>query len=114
MEFKRKTIFGRYFAWCGMAVAFRSEWWPYCSFVEDVGRMDDIWGGLIFQRFAYSIGHCFNLNGPMIRHSRQSNVWANLAVEAPFLESNESAWQRVLVEQNLDYESLLRAVKGGK
>ena len=105
MEFKRKAIFGRYFPLCGMNLAFRADSWPWCQFI-DVPRFDDIWQGYLWQKKAYSMSKCFNLNGPSITHSRQSNVWANLRDEAPNLEKNESLWQRIALSHSLDYDVL--------
>jgi hypothetical protein len=108
MEFRQEAIFGQYFALSGMNIAFRASWWPYCQFVN-VPRMDDIWMGFIWQRRAYDNGHCFNLNGPLVRHSRQSNVWANLKDEARHLEANETIWRKVLqYPAPYEYEDLAK------
>ena len=112
MKMRRGTIFGRYFALCGMNYAFRAVEWPWCQLVESVGRFDDIWMGLLWQKHATASGQCFNLAGPIVRHSRQSNVWANLRDEAQRLEANETAWQRVHEAQTLDRDELLTIVKG--
>ena len=95
MEFKRETMFARYFPLCGMNLAFRPmEWKPWCNFIN-VDRFDDIWQGWLWQHEAYRTGFCFNLNGPLITHSRQSNVWSNLAAEAKHLEVNETLWREI-------------------
>lgn len=94
MEFHRKAYFGRYFPLCGMNLAFRLEEWPWCQFV-DVPRFDDIWQGFLWQKKAYADGKCFNLNGPLVRHSRQSNVWQNLRDESISMERNETIWQEI-------------------
>lgn len=91
MQARRKTMFWRFFPLSGMNLAFRSEWAR--DFI-DVPRFDDIWMGFSLQREAYDKGHCFNLNGPTVRHSRQSNVWANLKIEAENLENNEHYWKQ--------------------
>lgn len=106
MAFKRAAIHGKYFPLCGMALSFRAEWWPICQFI-DVPRFDDIWQGFIWQKIAYSRGYCFNLAAPLVRHSRQSNVWANLRDEAPNLEHNESVWQKIHQHPNANYEELV-------
>ena len=112
MTFRRKAIFGRFFALCGMNLAFPARWWPWCRFIEDVPRFDDIWQGFIFQKHAYRAGFCFNLAGPVVRHSRQSNVWANLRDEALNLERNETMWREVWEAPLFDsYEQLLRYLK---
>ena len=106
MDFRRETIHGKYFPLCGMNLAFRAEWWPWCQFI-DVPRFDDIWQGFLWQKKAYSTGHCFNLAGPLVRHSRQSNVWANLRDEAQNLERNETIWQDIHLASSTDYDDLL-------
>lgn len=94
MAFFHQTIHGQYFPLCGMNLAFRASEWPWCQFI-DVPRFDDIWQGFLWQRKAYVQGQCFNLNGPTVRHSRQSNVWRNLIDEAQNLERNETIWQDI-------------------
>jgi hypothetical protein len=106
MEYKREAMFGRYFSLCGMNLAFRAkDWLPWCQFI-DVPRFDDIWMGWLWQREAYRRGYCFNLNGPLVRHSRQSNVWKNLQLEAVHLERNETLWQDIALHAKGDYDSL--------
>lgn len=102
----QKTIFGKYFPFCGMNFAFKKEWIE-CARLIDVERMDDIWMGFIWQKIAYEKGYCFNLNGQMVYHSRQSNVWHNLKVEAEHLKTNETLWQKVhQAPRGLSYNSL--------
>lgn len=106
MTFLRRPVFGRYFPLCGMNVAFRPrEWSPWCLFVN-VPRFDDIWMGWLWQREAYRRGCCFNLAGPLVRHSRQSNVWNNLREEAKFLERSETLWRDVATSPLSSYEDL--------
>lgn len=106
MLFKRKAMFGRYFPLCGMNLAFRVSEWPWCQFI-DVPRFDDIWQGFLWQRHAFAEGKCFNLNGPLVRHSRQSNVWKNLKDESLNLERNETFWQEVHNFKSEGYEERL-------
>lgn len=107
MSFNRRAVHGRYFPLCAMNYAFRpAEWDPWHYLVEDVGRFDDIWMGWMWQREAYRRGHCFNLAGPMVRHSRQSNVWRNLKDEARYLEQNETLWREIATHPRGDYASL--------
>lgn len=94
MKFTRTAIHGRYFPLCGMNIAFRTSEWPWCQFIE-APRFDDIWQGFLWQRRAYAEGKCFNLAGPIVRHSRQSNVWKNLQEEAKYLERNETLWSDI-------------------
>jgi len=94
MEFDKSPRFGRYFPLCGMNLAFRAEEWPWCQFI-DVPRFDDIWQGFLWQKKAYAQGQCFNLGGPVVKHSRQSNVWANLRDESQNLEKNETIWSEI-------------------
>jgi hypothetical protein len=108
MEFSTEAIFGRYFPLCGMNLAFRpGDWSPWCRFIE-VPRFDDIWMGWLFQKEAYRRGCCFRLDGPVARHSRQSNVWANLRDEAVHLERNETLWQDLASSLERDYDALRR------
>lgn len=109
MEFKRTPIFGKYFPLCGMNLAFPADAWPWCQFI-DVPRFDDIWQGFLWQKKAYADGKCFNLNGPLVCHSRQSNVWANLRAEAENLERNETIWSDILTAPLLGYEELKQHV----
>ena len=107
MTFKRETVFQRYFPLCAMNYAFRAaEWEPWCYLVENVGRFDDIWMGWMWQHEAYRRGQCFNLNGPLIRHARQSNVWKNLTNEVIHLEANETLWRKIATGPATTYEAL--------
>ena len=106
MAFLGGTIAGRYFPLSGMNLAFRPGlWWPWCQFV-DVPRFDDIWMGWMWQREAIRRGACFNLDGPKVRHSRQSSVWNNLQVEARYLERNETLWADIATHPEPTYENL--------
>jgi glycosyltransferase involved in cell wall biosynthesis len=93
-KFMRSGIFGRMFPFCGMNFAFRREW-SDCARLIDVPRWDDIWMGWIWEKVAYDRGACFNLNGPLVRHIRQSNVWKNLEEEIPYLKVNEDLWSTI-------------------
>ena len=106
MEFRREPQMLHYFSLCGMNLAFRpKDWLPWCEFI-DVPRFDDIWMGWLWQREAYRRGYCFNLNGPLVRHSRQSNVWKNLEHEARWLETSETLWRKIATHQPGDYATL--------
>lgn len=106
MYHDRNPVFGRYFPLCGMNLAFRPrQWMPWCQFIN-VPRFDDIWMGWLWQKEAYRRSCYFNLNGPVVTHSRQSNVWANLRDEAKWLEQNETIWQKVATSQADDYDTL--------
>lgn len=107
MEFRQTTVFARYFPLCGMNFAFRPAGWdPWYYHVENVGRFDDIWMGWLWQHEAYRRGYCFNLNGPLVRHSRQSNVWKNLRDETLHLEESETLWKQIAVSRADSYEKL--------
>ncbi len=107
MTFSQKTMFGRYFPLCAMNYAFKpAEWEPWFYLIEDVGRYDDIWMGWLWQKEAYQRGCCFNLDGPLVRHSRQSNVWANLKNEATYLEENETLWRDIATSTDEGYFAL--------
>jgi len=106
MSYSRRPVYGRYFALCGMNIAFRPALWsPWCTFI-DVLRFDDIWMGWLWQKEAYRRGCCFNLAGPMVRHSRQSNVWRNLIDEAAHLERSETLWRDIATAKTDDYVEL--------
>lgn len=108
MEFRRVVVHGRYFPLCGMNVAFRPrEWDPWCRFI-DVPRFDDIWMGWLWQKEAYRRGFCFNLAGPLVHHSRQSDPWKNFAVEAKHLARNEMLWADIATATDASYEKLLQ------
>lgn len=104
--FNRKVIYQKYFPLSGMNLAFSPSWYPYCKFI-DIPRFDDIWQGFIWQKKAYHDGYCFNLSGPYITHSRQSNIWTNLRQEAKHLEYNEILWSRIHQHPSTDYQELL-------
>lgn len=107
MVFRTDPVFGRFFPLCGMNYAFRPEGWsPWFYMVEGVGRFDDIWMGWLWQREAYRRGCCFNLGGPLVRHSRQSDVWANLRDEAARLEQSETLWRKIATHPDASYEAL--------
>lgn len=106
MQFRPQLVFGKYFPLCGMNLAFRASEWPWCQFI-DVPRFDDIWGGFLWQRQAYAQNKCFNLNGPAVRHVRQSKVFQNLKIEAENLERNEELWQQIASGPLLPYEEML-------
>lgn len=105
MTFSRTVVWERYFPLCGMNLAFRVNQWPWCQFVN-VPRFDDIWQGFLWQKRAYSLGMCFNLAGPIVKHSRQSNVWANLRDEAANIERNETIWQTIHEMPMSSYEDM--------
>lgn len=106
MEFDTRPVFGQYFPLCGMNLAFRPiEWQPWCQFI-DVSRFDDIWQGWLWQKEAYRRGFCFNLGGPLVRHSRMSNVWANLRDEAKWLEESDTLWRKIATADSTSYEKL--------
>ena len=110
MRYERTALFGRYFALCGMNMAFRPhDWLPWCQFI-DVARFDDIWMGWLWQREANRRRCCFNLNGPMITHARQSNVWRNLRDEALHLEANETLWQTIALHESDNYSTLRKVL----
>ncbi len=96
MTFKRNPMFGRFFPFSGMNCAFDAKFWPHFRFNEEAPRYDDIFMGYALQAEAYRCNHCINLQGPTVRHVRQSNVWANLKAEVKNMERNETEWMRYL------------------
>jgi len=107
MSFSTEPRHGRYFPLCGMNLAFRASEWPWCQFIN-VPRFDDIWQGFLWQKKAYAQGQCFNLSGPTVRHSRQSNVWANLKDESLNLERNETIWNDIYRMPLWSYDECLK------
>jgi len=103
----RSAIYGRYFPLCGMNLAFRSSWWPWCRFIN-VPRFDDIWMGWLWQKRAYAMGYCFNLQGPTITHKQQSSVWDNLVIESPNMKYNQELWSKVALAETIEYEELIQ------
>lgn len=93
VHFKQEPMFWRFFPFSGMNCAFKTEFWPHFEFIENVGRFDDVFMGYKLQAEAYKRKHCIALNGPIVRHERQSKIWTNLRVEAEFMEENETWWQ---------------------
>lgn len=108
IEFKAEAIHGRYFPLCGMNFAFRASEWPWCQHIANVGRFDDIFMGYLWQRKAYANGQCFNLAGPKVFHSRQSNVFNNLRGEIDNLERNETLWRNIAIAELRSYEEMLQ------
>jgi hypothetical protein len=107
MTFRREAVFGSYFPLCAMNYAFKPDGWdPWYYLVEGVGRFDDIWMGWLWQKEAYARNCCFNLGGPLVFHSRQSNVWRNLTSEEKHLETNETLWQKIAQSDCRSYEEL--------
>ncbi len=94
VKFNQRMVYGEYFPFCGMNFAFRREWVDSAVLI-DAARWDDIWMGWIWEKVAYENGFCFNLCGPVVRHSRQSNVWRNLREESLYIEQNETLWEKI-------------------
>lgn len=94
VKFRQEVVFGHYFPFCGMNFAFRREWID-CAQLINAARWDDIWMGWVWEKVAYEKNHCFNLRGPVVRHSRQSNVWRNLREESKYIEQNETLWSDI-------------------
>ena len=94
-----------FFPFCGMNFAFRKEE-ADCAVLIDVPRFDDIWMGWIWERIAYDQGKCFNLNGPLVEHTRQSNVWKNLEEETRYMLTNESLWSAIYLARGSDPKTL--------
>ncbi len=88
------TINYFYFPFSGMNFAFHRKWAEEAVLIN-VPRYDDIWMGFIWQKVAYEKGYCFNLRGPLLTHTRQSDVWKNLQAEVKYLEINETLWSTI-------------------
>lgn len=96
VQLLQSSLHGVMFPFCGMNFAFRPKDWLDCAQLIDVPRFDDIWMGWIWEKVAYDRGCCFNMNGPLVRHVRQSNVWQNLVEETKYMQLNETLWSAVL------------------
>ncbi len=106
MLYNRCVVYGRPTMLCGMNIAFRpGEWQPWCNFIE-VSRMDDVFMSWLWCKEAARRNHCFNFNGPTVRHSRQSKIFASLVDEARWLEFNENIWAEVWIHPATDYPTL--------
>lgn len=88
------SVYGSMFPFCGMNYAFRKGQ-ADCAKHVDVPRFDDIWMGWVWEKVAYDKGQCFNLNGPLVRHTRQSDVWQNLIEETKYMHTNELLWSAI-------------------
>lgn len=106
MTFKRHTIYGKYFALSGMNFAFKREWWSWPKLI-DISRWDDIFMGWIWQKKAYYEGYCFNLAGPIVEHSRQSNPYVNLKIESLYIEEAQTLWRKIMKHPTINYNELI-------
>jgi len=96
---------GKYFAMCGMNLAFRKEAVPALYFLlmgEDesgnkykYARFDDIWAGIFFKKIADYLGFDILSGHPVIWHERASDPLKNLQKEASGIEMNEKLWKIV-------------------
>lgn len=94
MKFRKEAFFWRWFPLSGMNVSFRSELWPHFKFDEEHDRWDDIFSGYRLMAEAYRRGYCITTKGPTVRHSRQSDPFKNLKIEAEHAERNETLWRQ--------------------
>jgi glycosyltransferase involved in cell wall biosynthesis len=99
------AVYGTMFPFCGMNYAFRKDQTD-CAVHIDVPRFDDIWMGWIWERVAYDKGQCFNMDGPLVRHTRQSNVWKNLEEETKYMFTNETLWSAIYAAKGSDPKTL--------
>lgn len=96
---------GQYFPMCGMNLAWRAEYTPLMYFLlmgQDASghrhpfdRFGDIWCGVIAKRVLDHLGVGVWSGGPLIRHERASNVWANFDKEHAGIKANETFWQMI-------------------
>jgi reversibly glycosylated polypeptide / UDP-arabinopyranose mutase len=100
-EPKQLTIpVGKFFPMCGMNLAWRAELTPAMYFLLmgrdwPFDRFGDIWCGVLAKKVCDHLGYAVTSGAPMIEHRRASNVWTNLAKEAPGLPVNENLWAAV-------------------
>ncbi len=105
MKFERKVVYGRQVMICGMAVAYRLNFWPWCSFIP-VSRLDDVFQSWLFCKEAARRNHLINFDTFSLTHSRQSHVFSSLRDEARFLEQNEALWSDIWLHPSTDYATL--------
>lgn len=89
-----------FFPMCGMNLAWRVELTPamyFGLFGPDYGFdcYDDIWAGVLAKRVLDHLGWAAVSGYPSVEHRRQSDVYANLAKQAPGLAMNEHFWRVV-------------------
>jgi len=94
VHYLQSRIYGVMFPFCGMNYAFKKEWADSAVHI-DVPRFDDIWMGWVWEKVAFDKGCCFNIEGPMVQHVRQSNVWKNLEEETKYMLTNENLWSAI-------------------
>jgi len=91
---------GRYFAMCGMNLAFRAEIAPLMYFglqgrSYPYDRFGDIWCGVLLKKVLDRFHLAVHSGKPHVHHARASDVWENLRKEQPGYEVNEKFWQAV-------------------
>lgn len=91
---------GMFFPMCGMNLAFKPDVIPALYFLlmgqgYPYDRYGDIWAGILFKKICDHLGYAITSGLPLVEHRRVSNVWANLAKEAPGMEVNERFWRIV-------------------
>lgn len=91
---------GRYFAMCGMNVAFRREIAPLMYFglqgpSYPYDRFGDIWCGVIAKKILDRCQLGVHSGQPTVNHIRASDVWRNLAKEQTGYKINEKVWAAV-------------------
>ena len=92
---------GQYYPMCGMNLAWRAELTPAMYFLL-MGRglalrplRRHLGGASSRRRICDHLGYAVVSGRPLIEHRRASNVWTNLAKEAPGLPVNETLWRAV-------------------
>jgi hypothetical protein len=83
-----------------MSLYFRREFAPLAYFPlmgagQPYRRFDDIWFGIAAKHVADHLGWKISAGGPVVEHVRASNVFKNLAAEAPGIVANEHYWEAV-------------------
>jgi hypothetical protein len=80
---------------CGMNVAFKSKAAPFMYLAPtghrtaNIHRFDDIWCGIVGKRHLDAKGWAVVTGRAAVIHSRASNVFKNIQLEAKGLEYNE-------------------------
>lgn len=91
---------GQYFPMCGMNLCFKREITPLMYFPlmgdgQPYRRFDDIWCGIITKKVCDHLGYHITVGRPFVFHKKASNVFTNLAKEAPGIGANETFWETI-------------------
>ena len=63
-------------------------------------RFDDIWSGMFAKLIADHLGQAVTYGDPLVEHRQASNVYTNLAQEAPGIREHELVWPHIAAIQS--------------